>query len=294
MRSRFIYALPSLVLASAAIGLAIYGLLSTQNAEQSSLTEAAKLVEDSESRESELKSSYVIATRTLNAGDTLDPESVSTIETAAVIETAVSASNLSYDQPLERQFKAGEILTTDFFEPATRLQPLVTEGKRALALDLTPLTSVGGLVLPGDYLDIYGSFRGVADDEAVTVEILSQVEVLAVQGSTDPAEEQSNDNQRRNQTLVLSVPRDDVARILLAASESRLSFVASASDMADEPQLKEEIHRLAFLNDIRPIREQPEEDPQAMAGEQKEQSETPEGRQIQIFEGSTTRSVYVQ
>ncbi|MGP9833574.1 Flp pilus assembly protein CpaB [Marinobacter sp. NSM] len=294
MRSRFIYALPSLLLASAAIGLAIYGLISTQKTDQGLPTEAANLVEDPEPRESELKASYVIAVRTLDAGDTLDPESVSTIETTAIIETAVSANDLSYDQPLERRLKVGEILTTDYFEPATRLQPLVTEGKRALALELTPLTSIGGLVLPGDHLDIYGSFRGVSDEEAVTVEILSQVEVLAVQGSTDPAEEQANDNQRRNQTLVLLVPRDEVARLLLASAESRLSFVASAADMAEETQSKSETPRLAFINDIRPAREQSDEPPQAMAEEAKAQPEVPEGRQIQVFEGSSTRSVYVQ
>lgn len=312
MRSRFIYALPSIFLALTAIALAIYGLLlAPPSAPPPGSEQREQQAAEADSRQQVETYTYVISRQQLKPGDTLSAEEVTLFETTTELDDALLADSLIYEMPVTRRVRAGEIITESAFTQATRLQPLVDEGMRAVALELTPLTSIGGLVMPGDHLDIYGNFKADSDIEPVTVEILSKIEVLAVQGAVDPSEEQNNDAQRRNQTLVLSVPQDEVPRLLLASAESRLSFVATSADQrpveeSAVPEIEGELvvrddeepmPRLAFLNDIRPVRDEPDgekEGSQPARNVAPDEEAKPEGRQVQIFEGSSTRSVYVQ
>src|SRR5690606_8673659 len=59
----------------------------------------------------------------------------------------------------------------------------IPAGKRAFSIETSSLASAGGLVLPGDYIDILAVYEvGAGDDESIAVvqTILQNVEVLAV------------------------------------------------------------------------------------------------------------------
>ncbi|MBY6192856.1 Flp pilus assembly protein CpaB [Marinobacter hydrocarbonoclasticus] len=291
MKSRFVYALPSVLLASAAVGLGLYGLLATPQSSVEPSTQVPSA--DAPAQEQRPSHTYSLVTEKVEAGGIIGPQQLLSFEVATEIPEAIPADSVPVDVPVRRDVRSGELLTTSVYESATRIQPLLDEGARAMALDLTPLSSVGGLVRPGDYVDIFGSFRGDGEDEPVSVELLRRVKVLAVQGATSSSEDPEGDSQRRNQTFVLSVPREQVPKLALASTEARLSFVGTNASEAesDEPLT-------ALLSEIRPASSAPESElaVDASADESRPSgaSKEPEGRKVQIFEGSAERSVYVQ
>ena len=291
MKSRFVYALPSVLLASAALGLGLYGLLLTPQ----SSTEPSKQVPSSDAPVPEQKPSYTyaIAIEKVEVGDVIGPQQFLSFKVETEIPEAIPVNAISVDVPVRREVKSGELLTKSLYETATRIQPLLDEGARAIAMDLTPLSSVGGLVRPGDLVDIFASFRGDGDKEPVTVELLRRLKVLAVQGATSTSDDPEGDSQRRNQTLVLSVPREQVPRLALASAEARLSFVGTnATDVETGEPLT------AVLSEIRPasteLEAKPSAEGSAGALRPRETNQEPDGRKVQIFEGSAERSVYVQ
>lgn len=291
MKSRFVYALPSVLLASAAVGLGLYGLFLTP---QPSIEPSPHAVsQDASVQDQKPSFTYAIAIEKVEAGEVIGPQQFLSFEVETEIPEAIPADSISADIPVRRDIKTGELLTKSLYEAATRIQPLLDEGARAIAMDLTPLSSVGGLVRPGDYVDIYGSFQGEGDKEPVTVELLRRVKVLAVQGATSSSDDPEKDSQRRNQTFVLSVPREKVPKLALASTEARLSFVGTnATDVEADGPLT------ALLSEIRPASPASESKPavkeSAGALRTKEANPQPEGRKVQIFEGSVERSVYVQ
>lgn len=178
---------------------------------------------------------------------------------------------------------------------ATPLQQVVAEGMRAMAFELDPLTSVGGLLRPGDRVDIMATFRGDSRDIAVSSPLLEQVQVLAIRGAIEPDAAAEEDDRRRNATMVLAIPEAQVGRVALAAAEARLQFVASSPDagtpeaVAGTPSGRPPV----FLADIRPL------SPDARARKKKEAAapsaeEEKPGLKVQVFEGSDARTVYVR
>jgi Flp pilus assembly protein CpaB len=82
---------------------------------------------------------------------------------------------------------AGSLVTTDMFpDPQTRIGTVVIPpGKRALALELSPVAGVAGFAGAGDRIDVYG----VASENGVpTVRLVLQgIDVLNVNGAGLPA-----------------------------------------------------------------------------------------------------------
>ncbi|MAL98285.1 MAG: Flp pilus assembly protein CpaB [Alteromonadaceae bacterium] len=307
MRSRFFYAIPSLLLALVAVGIALYGLMLEREASTSERPEMSERAQNQSDGLVETRFTYLIAQQAGDPGSPLVPDGLVRFETTTELQGAVPSDEVSFDEPLKRTLRAGEIVTFDLYKHSTRLQPLLEDGMRAMALELTPLTSIGGLLQPGDYIDIYSSFRGTSDEDPAAVETLSQLKVLAVQGSVEIDGEQSGDNQRRNQTIVLAVPRQQVPRLALASAESRLSFVATGPQVqpAENDLASSEVGAapadempaeplVAYLTDIKPAKVEPSEDQQPPTQQRSKPSEASAGREVRIFEGSSARSIYVQ
>lgn len=298
MRSKFVYAAPSLVLALAAIGLALYGL--TQAPEPPAVApsteqEAAAVVSEEEKAP---VYQYLVAIEDLEAGTVLAQEQFQEFELPVPLENALAPDQAPFGTSLNRPLKAGMLLTQSSVDSATPLQLSLAEGARAMAFELNALSSIGGLVQPGDQVDIYGTFKGAGGAETGTTRLMRSVEVLAVRGALEPGNDSSDDAQRRNQTMVLSVPQEDVARLVLAASESRLSFVASKPELkvaggeapGESITKAAEDQQVSLLTDIRPsARPKP-----APASQPRQAPARSPGQEVKIYEGSGTRSVYVR
>ncbi|MHA7855921.1 Flp pilus assembly protein CpaB [Marinobacter shengliensis] len=298
MRSKFVYAAPSLVLALAAIGLALYGLMqspetpvATPSAEQA----PAQAVEE---KEAAPVFRYLVAIEDLEAGTVLAQEQFQEFELSAALENALPPDQAPFGTSLNRPLKAGMVLSQASIDAGTPLQLSLADGARAMAFELNALSSIGGLIQPGDQVDIYGTFKGTGGIDTGTTRLMRNVEVLAVRGALEPGSDASDDAQRRNQTMVLSVPQAEVARLVLAASESRLSFVAARPELkaTGEEALDDiagkavEEQQISLLTDIRPSAK-----PKPAPAQQPRQAPARNpGQEVKIYEGSGTRSVYVR
>lgn len=282
MRSRFVYALPSVLLALAAVGIGIYGLLLKPQPPAESVE--AVHVSGASAQDQTPTYTYSIVTGKVPAGEVVDPRQLLPVDVTTEIPGAIPAEAVPLDEPVKREVRTGELLMGSAYDSETRIPTLLEDGARAMAVELTPLNSVGGLVRPGDYVDIFGSFRGEGDKEPLTVELLRRVKVLAVQGETSVSSDQDNDNQRRNQTMVLSVAREQVPRLVLASLEARLSFVGSVAgevetDEVEADEVEADEPLAVVLSEIRPEPPEPEAESPAHAPRERGAEQEPGGTQ---------------
>ncbi|ADQ00003.1 Flp pilus assembly protein CpaB [Marinobacter adhaerens] len=305
MNFRFVHAVPALVLSLIAISLAVYGLLldTPGTARQmSSLASEGQVQRPTE--EPELPSfTYVIAKQTLQAGEVLERTAVMAVESTEELEGLVELESLPFGEPLTARVDKGLPISRSLLELQNPVQQLLERGHKAVAVELTNLSSVGGLIRPGDSVDIFASFSEEDGASAVSTRLFSAIPVLAVRGATSVTDDLDDDERRRNPTMVLAIPESDMSKLTLALSESRLTFAAT-KPIEEDPvstvtagvdneamQINPE-PLVAFTTDIRP--KQPAESATNPQQRPKQEAVEEQRREILVFEGSSSRSVYVQ
>lgn len=315
MRAKFVSALPALLLALAAVVLAIVGLV-RYNQEKSSVAADVESL-PALSRVSDEPSlptfRYLFALKDVDAGTELAPELFAEVETTVQLPGMLTVDDAPFGETTTTPLRAGNPLGQSVLESASTLQTILEEGMRAVAFDFNPISSIGGLLQPGDVVDVVATFRGDSQDGPSSSIILREIEVLAVKGVTDPAQLTSEDERRRNATMVLAVPDKQVGRLALAASEASLKFVATSHGgsvlalgadgetnadgdteaPAESSGAQEEV---VFLADIRPLspEAQARKEEEKKARQKQAQEEEQPGLKVQVFEGSETRTVYVR
>jgi len=326
MSSRIIYALPALILALLAIGLAVFGLLKHQPAQSgASIPDMPHGEGVHSSGEEEIpKFHYLLAKQKLDPGSLLDPEQFVEVVSDTEIEGVIPAGEAPFGEELQRTLAQGLPLSEQVISNESPIRMVLEDGVRAMAFQMDSLASVGGLLRAGDVVDIVASFKGDSGKQATSIILLSDVEVLAVRGATEADSEPDEDQSRRNATMVLAVPEAEVSRLTLAVAEANLSFVASrrtGNELVADPVAASEAEAgnvtskgvsetltteaaaadgslagvgapAVFLSQIRPI------DPEAPATTQpakgKAAPEEDPGMKVLIFEGATSRNVYVR
>lgn len=305
MNFRFVHAVPAFVLSLIAIGLAVYGLLLDvpQMPEQMS-QRASEGQEQRLSEEPELPSfTYAIAKETLQAGEILERTAVMPVESTEELEGLVEMESLPFGEPLAARLDMGLPVSRGILELQNPVQQLLKDGHKAVAVELNNLSSVGGLIRPGDSVDIFASFAKENDASAVSTRLFSAVPVLAVRGATSVTDDLDDDERRRNPTMVLAIPESEVSKLTLALSESRLTFAATkpkagssvstvAAGIVDEAMPITPEPLVTFTTDIRP--EQAAENVFDSEQRSREEPVEEQRREILVFEGSNSRSVYVQ
>lgn len=299
MKSRFVYFVPSLLMAVLAIALALFGLMKYDAAEEARKASKASPGAEPANAAPEIETkpvySYVVAVQAIEPGDTLVPESFIEIETATQIENAIEAADVPYDLTIETSMNPGELLTSQTLEKQSLIRQIVPDGHTAIAFEMSSVASIGGLLKPGDFVNILASFQGRGENESSSKTLLESIEVLAIQGETTVGNSSPEDDRRRNSTMVLSVPEDKVRTLVLASREAQLNFTAvkrspRVEDGSETEKSEARVEESAvFLSDLVP------ETPRASRNNSnvERQRENP-GRKIQVFEGSEARNVYVQ
>ncbi|MCH8949231.1 MAG: Flp pilus assembly protein CpaB [Chloroflexi bacterium] len=130
----------------------------------------------------------VVARANINAGQTITAE---LLEVQQIPETVVGALAFSeidavtgeiarYPIVVGEQVLVSKIVGSSISVSDTTISNFIESGKRAMAIRTDPILSAGGLVLPGDYVDVYW----VPDSSPVDIEgavlIGENIEVLAV------------------------------------------------------------------------------------------------------------------
>ncbi|PCM44259.1 Flp pilus assembly protein CpaB [Marinobacter sp. ANT_B65] len=320
MSSRIIYALPALILALLAIGLAVFGLLKHEPAQSGASIPDMSHGEGMPGAEEEAspKFHYLLARQKLDPGSLLDPEQFVEVVSDTEIEGVIPAGEAPFGEELQMTLAQGLPLSEQVVSNESPIRMVLEDGVRAMAFQMDSLASVGGLLRAGDVIDIVASFKGDSGKQAASMILLPGVEVLAVRGATEADAEPDEEQSRRNATMVLAVPEAEVSRLTLAVAEANLSFVASkrmgnelvagsgagnvpgkgvsepldTEDAVADGTLGDPESPAVFLSQIRPI------DPEAPATTQpakgKAAPEEDPGMKVLIFEGATSRNVYVR
>ncbi|MCH8542353.1 MAG: Flp pilus assembly protein CpaB [Alcanivorax sp.] len=292
--------LPALILSVLAIVLAIVGL-SRDPAPQA--PETVLQVGDPASRaageEAPQEYRYWALSQSVEAGAELTEEQLLVMRSPQVIPGAMSADDEVVGLAVRRNVRAGEMLSVRHLEAGGPLANALLPGFRAIALPVDDVSAVGGLLEPGDMVDVLATFRAAEDQrgDPTAMLLMRDVELLAIGGlmegaDADPA---NRDRRGRGNTAVLAVPEKTVPRLLLAAANGSLRLSAvSARDMADMDgmtDMDERIERVAVepgegLVRYRELFPAPAPPPRA--------APRPRGQQVEIIEGSETRSVNVR
>lgn len=282
MGSRLLYMLPALTVALLALILAVVGL--SRNPDSSlSVPQTDK---DGARQEQQAPAfRYWVVTRSLNIGDELDEESLAVVSSPAPIANVLTADQEVVGKALRQFARPGELLSRNHLESGGTLPGTLPAGYRALAVAVDDVVMAGGLVTPGDLVDVVVAFRkgdGERDNPAAMV-LLSNVQVLAVKGAMAEAQSgQDREQQRRNNTVVLAVPAEKMPAVLLAEEEGalRLAVVASedkglaAAGAGDAG--KPVFYRDLFPGKAAPVRK------------------AAPGQRVEVYEGSDSRSTYVR
>ena len=299
--SRAIYMLPALVLSVLAIVLAIIGLSRDpapapipvpSEGEPIALTEPPA----GDARE---RYRYWAFARSVEAGTELTEEDLVAVSAGQAVLGAIDAEEALAGQSVRRNVRAGELVSGFHLEAGGALASALLPGFRAMALPVDDVSGVGGLLEPGDMVDVLATFRDAADQrgEPSAMVLMRNVELLAVGGvlqgtEPDPA---ARDRRGRTSTVVLAVPETSVPRLMLAAANGSLKLTAvSVIDMADtegSEDVEARIERVAVqpgegLVRYRELFPAPPPPPRA--------APRPRGQQVEIIEGSETRSVNVR
>ncbi|MCK0154643.1 Flp pilus assembly protein CpaB [Alcanivorax sp. S6407] len=279
MGSRLLYMLPALVVALVALILAVVGL--SRNP-ASSLAVAPEERSRAGEEQQAPAFRYWVVTESLNIGDELTDDSLAVVSSPAPIANVLTADKDVVGKPLRQFARPGELLSRNHLEPGGTLPGTLPSGYRALAVAVDDVVMAGGLVTPGDLVDVVVAFRkgdGERDNPAAMV-LLSNVQVLAVKGAMAEAQsDQGREQQRRNNTVVLAVPGDKMAAVLLAEEEGALRLAVVASEDKSKTvgtQGKPVYYRDLFPGKAAPVRRA-----------------TP-GQRVEVYEGSDSRSTYVR
>ncbi|KPP97811.1 Flp pilus assembly protein CpaB [Marinobacter sp. HL-58] len=305
MKPRFLYFLPSLLLAMVAIATALFGLMKYNAAEEARKESAAAEGRAAAVTEPEVEQApvhtYVVAAQNIKPGDALERGSFIEIESSTPIDNAIEAEDVPYDISIETSMEPGELLTTQILEDQSLVRQLVPDGHKAIAFEMSSVASIGGLLRPGDFVDILVSFDERGESESSSKTLLESVEVLSVKGATKVGPSASEEDRRRNSTMVLSVPEERTRELVLASEEAQLSFIAvkrspliaeeENESVASIPVEKSAADSAVFLSDLMP--ESPRRSSNDGNASPEREREDP-GRKVQIFEGSEARNVYVQ
>ncbi|WP_101674165.1 Flp pilus assembly protein CpaB [Alloalcanivorax mobilis] len=309
MGSRVLFMLPALALALLALVLAIVGL------SRDPATPAGQPSRPSQADAAKAAPSYRywVVMQPASTGETLSQEKLAVVTATSPIAGAVAADTSVADKPVQRFVRPGELLTQDILEPGGSLQAALPDGFRAMAIPVDDVTGAGGLLQPGDLVDVVSAFRRSDQDKPVALVMLRRVPVLAVRGvlsqGADPAGEE---NRRRNNTVVLSVPEARIPALMLASAEGSLRLavvggeernavedpLASADPSAqgarqapDDTPDNDSVAAITaaqpfYFDDFFPEKEKPK----AAAPAPRRSP----GQRVQIFEGSESRSTYVR
>lgn len=310
MRSRFVYALPALLLAILAIGLAVFGLLRYQAPTGAGAgPDVSEPAPGATSQAPEFH--YLMAKQDLEPGEVLGPEQFTEITSAVEIEGMFPADSAPFGEELESWVEAGTLLSRKLLDRSSPVHRILEDGVRAMAFEWTSLSSVGGLIRPGDLVDVYMSFKGSSENEAANALLLAGIEVLAVRGFTEKGGvADKEDSKNRNATMVLAIPESEVSRVVLASKEASLRFVAGKAETVDHTVVEgaaaadlsgadgvvaradaEPAPKPIFLSDIRP--KNAAKKPKASKSAPAVRKQDP-GLKVEIFEGGTSRNVYVR
>src|SRR5918912_2175551 len=178
--------------AAAAAGVYLYVGNVQQNAQQAARAAAQQQQQAAAAAATTAsRSRVVVAKLTLPAQTVLTPDNAEVREVGndAVQPNAATTMTDVQGKALTVPVAAGQQILTPFLSDPVqpdikKLADLVPTGKRAMSVTFTELSTAGGLVTPGDYVDVIGVFNRNTLGKDQSMLLLQDVLVLAVAQNT--------------------------------------------------------------------------------------------------------------
>ncbi|MDR3415968.1 MAG: Flp pilus assembly protein CpaB [Nevskia sp.] len=223
-----------------AVILAIVGFrMSHQYAENAN--RAAELAQAQAQTNTVPQTQVVVATKPLPANQPITSDEVKLVP----VQIAPQDYYTSVDDAVGRtpliDVDTGSPVTPRMFKESNQLAKLVPPGHKAVSLNLTEVIGVGGFVRPGDVVDVLVYLRsdhnnGIEPSQARI--LLRDALVLGVdERIVAPPAGMQNPNQqpqqtRRERTIVVAVPDEQVTRVMLGANmgDVRLALHGQGAD----------------------------------------------------------------
>ncbi|MBV9544387.1 MAG: Flp pilus assembly protein CpaB, partial [Chloroflexi bacterium] len=150
----------------------------------------------------------------------------------------------------------GPMVTNPQQQDAKTIGDLVPAGKRAMSVTFTEHNTVGGLIAPGDYVDVIGVFNKNTLGKDQSIILLQDVQVLAVAQATSPDQLQrpASPTPTGTPTTVRPTPTP----LPVAPAQTRTLTLAVDPDAAERLALAEDNGDLRYL--VRPNNERTQRD----------------------------------
>jgi pilus assembly protein CpaB len=142
-----------------------------------------------------------------------------------------------YPIALDEQVTPTKIVSLEGGEAVDSLSFVVPKGMRAISISADQVLSAGGLVLPGDYVDIIAVFdvknaQGAEEDAYLVRTILQNVQVLAVAqtiADAPAAGEDTSDGQSSRDSEAKPNPDATTLTILVTPEQAEFVFLAESN-----------------------------------------------------------------
>ena len=146
----------------------------------------------------------------------VDPDSIATTDVARVVGMQATAP-LAAGQPI----LSAHVAPRSEAGLATRLAP----GKRAVTIPVDQISSLSGMLSPGDVIDLYVSFehRG----RRLTAPLLSEVQVLATGRQVASADEVAGVQPSEYATVTLETTSAEAVKLVAARQDGAITAVLS-------------------------------------------------------------------
>jgi len=170
---------------------------------------------------------YVAASRPLQAGEVLKPESLTLLEWPAKVpfEGAfsriedVAGRALIYPVTVRQPILAGYLAVAG---SGIGLTVKIPEGMRATSVHSDEVVGVAGFLFPGSHVDVLVTFRSDTVPTPTTQIVLQDVEVLTVGQKIDP---EPGGKAESAGVVTLLLKPEDAQKIVLASTQGSIHFV---------------------------------------------------------------------
>lgn len=237
------------------------------NVQQSAQQNARAAAAQQASLATSTRSRVVVAKTTLPAQTVLTPDTVELreVSTESVQPNAATALSDVQGKALTVPVATGQQILAPFLVNADspevkKFADLVPAGKRAMSVTFTEVNTAGGLIVPGDYVDVIGTFNKNLLGKDQSMLILQDILVLAVAQNTSadqlPRQAQGSGSATANASLPAptrgstGLPIPTPATIPYAPAQTRTVTLAVDPEAAERLALAEDYGKLRYI--VRP------------------------------------------
>jgi Flp pilus assembly protein CpaB len=253
--------------AAAAAGVYLY----VSSIQQTAQLQTRQAVQQAQTAGTVVRSKVVVAKQTLAAQTALNADNVEVrdVSSDAVQPNAATAMAEVQGKALTVPVAGGQQILTPFLgspdQPdVKKLGDLVPAGKRAMSVTFTELNTAGGLVAPGDFLDVIGVFNKTTLGKDQSMLLLQDVQVLAVaqntsvdqlprQGAPTGQPTSGSAQAARGASASVPLPQPTVASVPFAPAQTRTITLAVDAEAAERLALAEDYGHLRYI--VRPATE---------------------------------------